>query len=329
MRVMVTGGAGYIGSHMVRRLLDRGHTVVVLDDLSHGFRAAIDPRSAFVRASILDRAATVQALKAHAVEAVLHFAAYIEVGESVADPEKYYGNNAQGGLTLLGAAREAGVGRIVFSSTAAVYGNPVATPIVEEHPLLPINPYGRTKLLIENALADYAVAYRLGSVALRYFNVAGATPDGRLGEAHEPESHLIPRVLGVALGGAERVKIYGTDYPTRDGTCIRDYVHVEDLVSAHLLALEHVQPGQAKAYNLGSETGFTVREVVETCRRVTGHALPADELPRRPGDPAVLVAGSARIRQELGWKLAYPELETMVRHAWQWHKTHPHGYGHA
>lgn len=327
MNVLVTGGAGYIGSHATRRLLDAGHTVVVVDDLSHGHKDAVDARATLIVANIGDGAAMETALRDHAIDAVLHFAAVIEVAESVADPAKYYKNNVVCAVALFDAMRRVGVKKLVFSSTAAVYGSPQMMPIPEDHPRLPINPYGRSKHMIELILEDYAAVYQFGVVALRYFNVAGASPDGTRGEAHEPETHLIPRVLQVAAGiGDHPAVIYGTDYPTPDGTCVRDYIHIEDTVKAHLLALEFVRPGRADAFNLGSETGFSVRQVIDTIGRVVGRKIPVLEHPRRAGDPATLIAGSARIRAVLGFKLDHPELEEIVQHAWNWHKANPQGY---
>jgi UDP-glucose 4-epimerase len=283
---------------------------------------AIDRKAYFIQADTADTEQLIQILRSEKVEAVMHFAAFIEVGESVENPEKYYTNNFVNGLSLLGAMRKAAVDKLVFSSTAAVYGNPVQTPIEEDHPKNPINPYGRSKWMMEQAIADFSTAFGLGYTALRYFNEAGAAPDATIGEAHEPESHLIPRILMAARSG-QAIGVFGTDYPTADGTCIRDYVHVEDLVQAHLLALNRIEPGKGRAFNLGSEHGFSVRQVIEVCRRVTGLPISISENPRRPGDPAVLVAGSQRIRKELDWKPAYPDLETMVRHAWAWHQSRP------
>ena len=326
MRILVTGGAGYIGSHAVRRLIALGHQVLVIDDLSHGHRAALHPKAAFAELSIHDTKAVTAALQHHGTEAVLHFAAFIEVGESVVDPGKYYHNNFAGALSLLDAMMAAKVGRIVFSSTAAVYGTPTTPLIDENHPCAPINPYGHSKRMVELALADFARAHDLAAVALRYFNVAGAAADGTLGEAHEPESHLLPRVLAVALGQAPHAAVFGADYPTPDGTCIRDFVHVEDLVEAHVLALKHLAAGKLQVMNVGSEAGFSVRDVITTCRRVTGHPIPVVEHSRRAGDPPVLVAASGRIRDQWGWKREHPDLETIVRHAWEWHRHHPHGF---
>ncbi|MFL5814987.1 MAG: UDP-glucose 4-epimerase GalE [Bdellovibrionia bacterium] len=327
MKVLVAGGAGYIGSHAVRKLLKEGHEVIVLDDFSHGYRSAaenaasgLERRAQIIEGNIADRALLTNVLRQNKIEAVMHFAAFIEVGESVADPAKYYKNNFSGALEMMEAMREAGVKRLVFSSTAAVYGNPKKTPITEDQDLAPINPYGRSKMMVELAIEDYAGAYGLGYAILRYFNVAGADPDGLIGESHEPESHLIPRILDAAIGRENAIGIFGTDYPTKDGTCVRDYIHVEDLVEAHILAMNAIEPGQGDIFNLGSETGFTVREVIEACAKVTGVKIPVTEKPRRAGDPAVLVASSEKIRNTLGWKRRYPDLETIVSHAWNWHQ---------
>jgi UDP-glucose 4-epimerase len=327
MNVLVAGGAGYIGSHAVRRLLKSGHTVTVLDDFSHGHRLApenaargLERRPVVIEGNIADHAFVANILREHSIDAVMHFAAFIEVGESVSDPAKYYRNNFSGALEMMEAMREVGVRRLVFSSTAAVYGNPATTPITEDQLRAPINPYGRSKMMVELAIEDFARAYGLGYAILRYFNVAGADPDGVIGECHDPESHLIPRVLNAACGRAESIGIFGTDYPTYDGTCIRDYIHVEDLVEAHVLAMNAIQPGRGTVFNLGSEKGFTVREVIESCTRITGRKIPVVEGPRRPGDPAVLVASSSKIRETLGWQRRFPDLDTIVRHAWGWHQ---------
>lgn len=324
MRVLVTGGAGYIGSHAVRELLRAGHTVSVLDNLSTGHRAAVDPKAQFIEGDTSNARLVVETLRAQRIEAVLHFAAFIEVGESVKDPDKYYRNNFSASLVLLAAMREAGVKKIVFSSTAAVYGNPAEIPIREESPRQPINPYGRSKMMTEMAIEDGSAAYGIGYAILRYFNVAGASPDGTIGEAHDPESHLIPRVLMAARDG-KPVGIFGTDYKTPDGTCVRDYVHVIDLVNAHILALEKMTEGKGAIYNLGSENGFSVREVIEACRAATGLNIEADVHQRRTGDPDVLVASSARLR-DLGWKPQYTDLKAIISHAWNWHQKHPKGY---
>ncbi len=325
MRVLVTGGAGYIGSHAVRELINEGHSVTVLDDLSKGHEEAVDPRATLIRGSTANADLLRQRLHADQIEAVMHFAANIEVGESVLDPARYYRNNFVNTLTLLEAMVSAGVKRLVFSSTAAVYGNPEERPIDELHRSHPINPYGRTKMMAELAIEDFCHAYGMSATILRYFNVAGASSDATIGEDHEPESHLIPRILRAARDDSE-VKIFGTDYDTADGTCIRDYVHVVDLAQAHVLALGQLREGACQVYNIGSENGFSVREVIAACQRVVGKKLKVIEDLRRPGDPSVLVASSRRIREDLGWRARYPEIRTIVQHAWHWHSTHPLGY---
>ncbi len=325
MKVLVTGGAGYIGSHAVRELLDAGHNVVVLDNLSKGHEEAIDERAAFIRASTQDIDLVVNKLKLHEIEAVMHFAADIEVGESVTDPYKYYQNNFANSLFLLEALQICGIKKFVFSSTAAVYGDPERTPIQESDLRNPINPYGRSKMMMEMVLEDACKAYGIGYTILRYFNVAGASPDAKIGEDHTPESHLIPRILTAAREGTS-VKIFGSDYETKDGTCIRDYVHVVDLVRAHVLALEKIVHGKGNVYNLGSENGFSVREVIASCERVTGRRIVVEESQRRAGDPATLVASSRKIKEELGWERKYPDMDTIVAHAWNWHSSHPDGY---
>jgi UDP-glucose 4-epimerase len=324
---MVTGGAGYIGSHAVKALLGAGHSVTVLDNLSHGHRAAVDPRAVFVRGSTGDRVLVPRVLREGQIDAVMHFAADIEVGESVIDPGKYYENNFSNALALLDSMKKVGVSKIVFSSTAAVYGSPEKTPIEETQARAPINPYGRSKMMAEMAIEDYARAHGLGYAILRYFNVAGASPDATIGEDHQPESHLIPRILQSALsGGTETMKLFGTDYPTRDGTCVRDYVHVADLVQAHVLALDRIENGKGEIYNLGSEQGFSVLEVLAACERVIGRKIDVKEEARRPGDPATLIASSRKISQGLGWTPKYPKLDTIIAHAWAWHQARPQGY---
>jgi UDP-glucose 4-epimerase len=296
----------------------------VYDNLSAGHAAAV-PAGLLVRGDLADEAALVRALGG-GFDCVMHFAAFTSVPESVADPEKYYQNNLVGSLRLLSAMRRAGVGRIVFSSTAATYGVPRTVPIPEDHPTQPINPYGKAKLDFEHALAAYAAAYGLGYAALRYFNAAGAAADGSLGEDHRPETHLVPIVLAAALGRRDAVSVFGTDYPTPDGTCIRDYIHVDDLAEAHILAMQALRPGRGLTFNLGNGAGYSVREVIETARRVTGRPIAVQEAPRRPGDPPSLVASSEKIIRDLGWKPKYPRLETITEHAWRWHKAHPDGY---
>jgi UDP-glucose 4-epimerase len=326
LKILVTGGAGYVGSHAAR-LLDRaGHEVWIYDNLSQGHRSAALPGRMIV-GELSDRPLLEKTLKDRGIEAVMHFAAFALVGESVSDPAKYYSNNVVASLTLLDAMRAVGVGKIVFSSTTATYGEPKRIPITEDELQLPVNPYGFAKLVIEHALADYAHAYGLGYAALRYFNASGASPDGDLGEDHTPESHLIPIVLQVALGQRPHIMVFGDDYPTPDGTCIRDYIHVDDLGSAHVKALDRLQPGKGLKLNLGTGQGHSVQQVIETCRRVTGHPIPAVLGARRPGDPPELVANAQRARQELGWEPRYPEIEQIIETAWRWHRSHPQGYG--
>lgn len=325
MRVLVTGGAGYIGSHAVRELVNSGHSVTVLDNLSNGHEEAVDPRATLIVGSTANADLLMQRLHAHQIEAVMHFAADIEVGESVTDPYKYYQNNFSNALNLLHCMVKLGIKKFVFSSTAAVYGNPERTPIEENQRRNPINPYGRSKMMTEMAIEDFCHAHGLGYTILRYFNVAGASPDATIGEDHQPESHLIPRILGAARDEGE-VKIFGTDYDTTDGTCIRDYVHVVDLARAHVLAIEKMEEGQGNVYNIGSEKGFSVREVIGACEKVVGKKLRVVENERRAGDPAVLVASSQKIRNELKWEPMYPNIQTIVGHAWHWHSTHPAGY---
>jgi UDP-glucose 4-epimerase len=325
MNVLLTGGAGFVGSHLVRALKAAGHRPVVFDTLEKGHRQAVGD-APLVQGSVADEAALLAAFGEHSIEAVIHLAAYIEAGESVVRPDKYFRNNTIIGLTLLDAMRKGGVGKIVFSSTAAVYGTPRRVPIEEDDRLAPINPYGASKLCVEYMLQAYAAAYGLGVVALRYFNVAGADPAGGIGEDHDPETHLIPLVLQVPGGRRAEVKIFGNDYDTPDGTCIRDYIHVCDLADAHVLALGAVEPGGVKVFNLGNGEGFSVLQVIDTCRAVTGHPIPAATAPRRPGDPARLVASSAKARRQLGWRPRYPDLRTIIEHAWNWHQSNPSGY---
>ncbi len=325
MRIFVTGGAGYVGSHCVRRLVAGGHQVTVYDNLVFGHREAVDPRAHFVEGDLAD-AQRLRAVLAEGFDAAMHFAAFLNVGESVTEPLKYYRNNVANTITLLEALRDAGVRRMVFSSTCAVYGEPQTLPIVETLPKDPINPYGCTKLAIEWLLRDSARAWGLGSVALRYFNASGAAADGTIGEDHDPEIHLIPLVLKVALGQRDSIKIFGTDYPTPDGTCIRDYIHVEDLAEAHLLAIERLAEGQAEAFNVGTGRGTSVREIIEAARRVTGHPIPAEEVARRPGDPPELYACADKIAKAYGWKPKYTDIEEIIATAWRWHSAHPNGY---
>ena len=326
MNVLVTGGAGYIGSHAVKALLDSDHIVTVLDNLSKGHRAAVDTRAVFIQGSTADATTLRTVITERKIDAVLHFAADIEVAESCENPAKYYRNNFVNTLNLLETVLDLGIRRFVFSSTAAVYGSPSVVPIPESHVCSPINPYGASKRMVEICLEDLRLAHGLGYVVLRYFNVAGAAPDGSIGEAHEPESHLIPRLLMAARESEGRAMIFGTDYPTRDGTCVRDYVHVMDLANAHVLALEKLKPAEGAIYNVGSESGFSVREVVEACQRVTGRTIAVDLKERRAGDPPTLIALSSKIKTELGWAPRYPDLDSIIAHAWAWHTTHPDGY---
>jgi UDP-glucose-4-epimerase GalE len=325
MRILVTGGAGYIGSHAVRLFLARGHDVWVYDNLSYGHRAAV-PVERLVVGDLADVPQLDHLLLVRRIEAVVHFAGFTYVGESVREPAKYYQNNFVNTLNLMECLRRHGVGRFVFSSTCATYGIPEKVPITEDEPQKPINPYGRSKLFVERALADYADAYGWGYAALRYFNAAGASPDGTIGEDHDPETHIIPLVIQVALGQRPHIEIFGTDYPTPDGTCIRDYIHVDDLAEAHLLALEALAPGKQLRYNLGTGRGYSVREVIRLVEEVTGKKVPVKEGPRRPGDPPALVAASEKGQRELGWRPQYTELRPIVETAWNWHRSHPKGY---
>ncbi|MEP6469883.1 MAG: UDP-glucose 4-epimerase GalE [Chloroflexota bacterium] len=326
MRILAVGGAGYIGSTSVEAFLDAGHDVIVYDDLSTGHAAAVIKPARLVRGSIQDRARLEALLRDERIDAVLHCAAKSLVGESMIDPALYYRHNVTGGVAMLEAMRSAGVTRLVYSSTAAVYGEPRRVPIAEADRTEPINPYGATKLAFEGAMRWFAASHDLRAISLRYFNVAGATQ--RNGEDHRPETHLIPVVLRVASGEASHVQIFGQDYPTPDGTCIRDFVHVRDLAAAHLLALEATGEGDPslEVYNLGSAAGFSVREVVEAARKVTGRSIPARVLKRRVGDPPVLVASSRRARRELGWHPEHSQLDEMLADAWAWSLEHPNGY---
>ena len=317
MKILVVGGAGYIGSHMVKMLGQRGCRVTTLDDLSSGHRDAVLCGD-FVQGDMADRS-VLDAVLSRGFDAVMHFASFIQVGESVQQPAKYYQNNVVNTLGLLDAMRAHGVSRFIFSSTAATFGEPQYSPIDEQHSQQPINPYGRTKLMVEQALADYDRAYGLKSVCLRYFNAAGADPEGQLGERHEPETHLIPLVLQAASGRRPHIGVFGRDYDTPDGTCIRDYIHIEDLCSAHWLALQSLMGGAgSQAYNLGNGQGFSVQEVIDTAERVTGRKVPVVNEPRRVGDPARLVADASLVRQQLGWQPKFADLDTIVAHAWAW-----------
>lgn len=327
--ILVTGGAGYIGSHAVLTLKQAGYDVVILDNLVYGHRDLVESvlQVELIEGDMNDRALLDRLFASHPIAGVMHFAAYAYVGESVSDPAKYYRNNVIGTVTLLEAMLAANVKQLVFSSTCATYGVPKSVPIPEDHPQSPINPYGATKLMVERILADFDTAYGLKSVCFRYFNAAGADPAGQLGEDHQPETHLIPLVLQTALGLRESVAVFGTDYPTPDGTCIRDYIHVTDLATAHVLGLEYLlQGGSSEKFNLGNGSGFSVKEVIETARRVTGRDIPAVERDRRPGDPPALIGSSEKARSILGWQPQYSDLEQIITHAWNWHqKRHTSG----
>jgi UDP-glucose 4-epimerase len=323
MQVLVIGGAGYIGSVTVAELLDAGHAVTVLDDLSYGHPGAVDSRAALIQGSFLDPAALARAFSGP-LDAVVHFGGFIAVGESMREPGRYFQNNIAGSIAVLNAMVERSVKRLVFSSTAALFGDPEYTPIDEQHPLRPMNAYGESKLIVEQLLRWYDEICGIKSVALRYFNASGATE--RLGEDHHPETHLIPIVLEVAEGRRPSLPLFGNDYPTPDGTCIRDYVHVQDLAQAHLLALGYTAERSGR-FNLGSGHGHSNLEIVEAARRVTGQPIPVDVKPRRPGDPPVLVASSQRAREELGWRPRFEELDAIVASAWRWRQAHPDGYG--
>ena len=328
MNVLVTGGAGYIGSHAAKQLVEAGHQVVVVDNLFRGHRRAVDPGAAFYKMDLADTSDLANVLEKHAIECVMHFAALAYVGESVTEPLSYYDNNTAGTISLLRAMDAAGVGRMVFSSTCATYGEPEKTPIVETEKQSPINPYGWSKWCVERVLKDYAAAnHEFGFVALRYFNVAGCAADGRLGEDHRPETHLIPLVLLSALGLRDKLTVFGTDYPTPDGTCIRDYVHVEDLCAAHILAMRALEAGDTRFYNLGIGRGYSVSEVFDAGRRVTGRDIPVEYGARRPGDPAILFSDAKLLRNELAWTPHYTDIDEIVATAWQWFKKHPQGYG--
>ena len=327
MRLLVLGGAGYIGSHTAVELLASGHEVVIVDSLVTGYEAAVPEGASFYQGDIRDYDFLNDLFKKEAIDAVIHFAAFSLVGESVTDPLKYYENNLYGTKVLLKAMIDNGVNKIVFSSTAATYGEPENIPILEDDRTCPTNPYGETKLAMEKMMKWSANAYGLKYVSLRYFNACGAHKSAKIGEAHNPESHLIPLVLQVPNGKRESVSIYGTEYDTPDGTCIRDYIHVTDLAKAHILAVEYLMKGgESNVFNLGNGVGYSVREVIETARRVTGHPIPAVEIPRSAGDPARLVASGEKAKEILGWKPEITELEDIIRSAWAWHASHPNGY---
>ncbi len=323
MAILVTGGAGYIGSHSVLKLIEEGYEVVILDNLVYGHQDLVETvlKAKLIVGDTSDRALLQQIFSEHQIEAVMHFAAYAYVGESVTKPAKYYQNNVLGTFTLLEAMLEANINKFIFSSTCATYGVPQKVPITEEQPQNPINPYGATKLMVERILQDFDPAYDFRSVCLRYFNAAGADPQGRIGEDHNPETHLIPLVLQTALGHRESVSIYGTDYDTFDGSCIRDYIHVTDLAQAHFLALKYLlADGKTDVFNLGNGNGFSVKEVIATARKITGKEIKAVECDRRPGDPPALVGSGEKAQKILGWQPQYADLEAIVSHAWQWHQ---------
>ncbi len=326
MNIFVTGGAGYVGSHCIRALCEAGHNVVVYDNLSTGHRDAVEPPATLVVGDLGDTHRLSATLADGAFEAVMHFAAFAEVGESVKHPLRYYRNNVSSTVSLLEQMQEHGIKKIVFSSTCATYGVPLSVPITEDMPQMPINPYGRTKLAIEGMLRDCASAWGLGATALRYFNAAGAAADARIGEDHDPESHLIPLVLRVALGQREGVSIFGLDYPTPDGTCLRDYIHVEDLAGVHRIALETQPEGTLRCYNVGTGRGVSVKEVIDAAREITGREIPASPAPRREGDPAELYADPTLLCTELSWKPRYTEIRPIIETAWNWHRTHPAGF---
>lgn len=328
MNVMVVGGAGYIGSHAVKQLLDAGFRVVAVDNLCRGHAVAVDPRAEFVRASLNEKDRLAEVMRTWEIDAVMHFAALAYVGESVEKPLLYYENNTAGTISLLQAMEAANVTRLVFSSTCATYGEPSKTPIVETCPQSPINPYGWSKWCVERVLKDYAAANEeFAFASLRYFNVAGCAEDGCLGEDHEPETHLIPVVLLTALERRPQLTVFGNDYPTPDGTCIRDYIHVDDLCAAHITAMQSLSAGDRRFYNLGIGKGYSVGEVIDACRRVTGRDIPVEIGPRRAGDPAVLYADSSKIQGELEWEPRYTEIGRIVETAWNWFRNNPDGYG--
>ena len=321
MNVFVTGGAGYIGSICTEELLNAGHQATVFDNLTEGHRSAVDPRAKFIEGCLRDSKLVKQSLLDSKADAIMHFAASALVGESMTDPKKYFHNNLVNALKLADAAVECGVKKFVFSSTCATYGPPARVPMTEDLPQRPINPYGEAKLMFEKVLIWYREIYKLDFIAFRYFNAAGASE--KFGEHHRIETHLIPNVLQVALGQKSHVEIYGTDYPTPDGTCIRDYIHIKDLAQAHILGL---QPGKSGFFNLGNGDGYSVKQVIEMCEKITGKKIPAIEKPRRAGDPPRLVAAANKAFNELGWKPQYPKIEDIVATAWAWHKKHPAGY---
>jgi UDP-glucose 4-epimerase len=325
MHILVTGGAGYVGSIATEELVERGDDVIVFDNLYYGHRDAVHPGATFIEGDLHDRQALKALFEAFDIDVIMHFASYSLVGEAMQKPFKYLGDNVTCGVNLLREAVAHGVRRFILSSTANLFDEPQHIPIDESEEIVPGSPYGESKYTLERTLHWAERIYGLRYAALRYFNASGASPTGERGEDHKPETHLIPLVLQVALGKREKIVIFGDDYDTRDGTCVRDYIHVTDLAQAHILAMEALDEG-SRIYNLGNGQGFTVKEVIETCRAVTGHPIPAEVGERRPGDPPVLIASSAKIRRELGWEPRYPDLETIVAHAWAWHSNHPEGY---
>ncbi|MEX0727182.1 MAG: UDP-glucose 4-epimerase GalE [Planctomycetaceae bacterium] len=327
MAILVTGGAGYIGSHVTRQLIEQGREVVVVDNLHRGHRCAVPPQADFYELVLAETGRLAELMTRHDIDAVMHFAALAYIAESVAEPLRYYENNVSGAISLLNAMQHANVGKIIFSSSCATYGIPVRLPLTEEMPQTPINPYGWSKLFFERILCDYRHVHpEFAYTFLRYFNVAGCSADGRLGEDHDPETHLIPILLQVALGQRTHVTVNGTDYPTPDGTCVRDYIHVEDLAAAHILALNALQPGDRSAYNLGNGQGFSVKQIIAAVEAVTGCPIRIEYGERRPGDPPALYASADRIRRELGWEPRYTEIGAIIQTAWDWFRQHPHGY---
>ena len=327
MRILVLGGAGYIGSHTVYELVDAGYEVIVIDNLLTGFKEAVHPQAKFYEGDIRDKIFLDNILSKEKIDGVIHFAASSQVGESMKNPLKYYNNNLCGTEVLLESMDEHGIDKIVFSSTAATYGEPESIPILETARTLPTNCYGETKLSMEKMFKWISKAHNLRYVSLRYFNACGAHPNGKIGEAHNPETHLIPLVLQVPNGKREYISVFGNDYDTKDGTCVRDYIHVNDLAQAHILAMEYLSKGgESNIFNLGNGVGFTVKEVIETARKVTNHTIPIREEERRAGDPSVLIASSEKARKVLGWKPQYADLETIISTAWKWHVNHPDGY---
>lgn len=326
MNILVTGGAGYIGSIVVEELINEGDQVVVIDNLLFGHPEAVHPQAKFVQGDLADRAAVRAMFDAHHFDGIMHFASHTLVGESMEHPFLYLSDNLRNALNVLEEAVAHDVKRFILSSSANLFDQPERMPIDEEERIIPGSPYGESKYLIERILAWLDRAKGLRYAALRYFNAAGASPTGERGEDHDPETHLIPRILQVALGQRDKIVIFGDDYPTRDGTCVRDYIHIVDLAQAHILAMRALDES-SRIYNLGNGQGYSNKEIVETCRQVTGHPIPSEIGPRRPGDPATLVASSDKIRRELGWEPRYPDLRTIVKHAWEWHRTHPNGYG--